>query len=373
MARDRKILYASSITLLLVLLGVLFLPGNIGRTMTALFLVVSAVAIFFFVRKRPSLSINKNAVLLIMFAMGAVCLVLYYLTGVHFGFYKSSTPFSIGRFSTNLLLVAAIIFATEFVRTILLAQDAKFMGFFAYMAGVLSDLLLCGGFSQVERLSDFLDVIGLTLFPAVVSHVFYNYLCKRYGMLPSAVFRLVLALPLYLMPVIPALDEAIYSFFLMIIPLFAWSFVDLLYEKKKKYASRKGGVWSVVTLVVTLVMTAAVILLVTGNLRYKFIVIATPSMTGSINKGDAIIYEEYDGSQVITEDTVVVFTKGDDDLIIHRVVDIQKRNGVDYYTTKGDANKSADTGAITSENIRGVVLFRLPNLGQPTLFLRDLF
>ena len=145
MTRDKKILYVSSIALLLVLLGVLFIPSNIGRTMTALLFVASAVAIFFLVRKRPVLSINNRTVLLVMFAMGAVCLILYYLTGVHFGFYKSAIQFTVGNFFTNFLLVAAIIGAAEFIRTALLAQETKFVGIFAYLTGVLSDLLLYGG------------------------------------------------------------------------------------------------------------------------------------------------------------------------------------------------------------------------------------
>ncbi len=369
MSKDRKILYASSIVLVLVLLGLFFIPGNIGRTMTALLLVVSAVAIFFFIKKRPVLSINKNAVLGIMFAMGAVCLALYYLTGAHFGYYKSSTLFSIGR----LLSFAAIIGATEVIRYIFLAQNAKFMGVFAYLVGVLSELLLCDELARIERLSAFLDVMGLTLFPALIANFFYNYLSKRYGVAPSAVFRFMLALPTYL-PIVPALDEAIYSFFLMIIPVFAWTFIDLLYEKKKKYASsRKGDAWSIVSLATMVVMMVTVIGLISGEFRYKLVVIATPSMTGSINEGDAIIYEEYDGRQVIEEDTVVVFTKNDRDLIIHRVVSVERRNGINYYTTKGDANDIADSGYITVENIRGIVLFRLPNMGQPSLFLRELF
>lgn len=372
MTRDKKVLYVSSIALVLILLCALFIPGNVGRTITALFLLASAITIFFLVKKRSILSIHKKTVLWIMLAMGAMCLVIYYLTGIHFGFYKSIIKLTVGGYVKILLQVAAIIGATEFIRTILVAQEAKFVGVFAYLVGVLSELLLFGGISQVNGFSDFLDVVGLTFFPALVSNLLYNYLAKRYGMLPSAVFRFILALPLYLIPIVPALDEAIYSFFLMIIPVFAWLFVDLLYEKKKKYAIRKGGTASLISISVMIVIMVSVIMLISGEFRYKLVVIATESMTGSINKGDALIYEDYDG-QKIEEGAVVVFTKNNKDLIIHRVVDIQYKNGTAYYTTKGDANKIADSGYITVENLRGVVLYRLPNVGQPTLFLRDLF
>ena len=128
----------------------------------------------------------------------------------------------------------------------------------------------------------------------------------------------------------------------------------------------------VVTTGILVIVMFSIVLLISGQFRYRLIVIATPSMTGSINEGDAIIYEDYDG-QPIEEETVVVFTTNEKNLIVHRVVDIKQENGIIYYTTKGDANDSADAGYITEENLRGVVLFKLPYIGQVSLWLRDLF
>ena len=44
-------------------------------------------------------------------------------------------------------------------------------------------------------------------------------------------------------------------------------------------------------------------------------------MTGELNKGDAVLYEAYDG-QHIYEGQVIVFNK-DDSRIVHRVVKIK--------------------------------------------------
>ena len=113
-------------------------------------------------------------------------------------------------------------------------------------------------------------------------------------------------------------------------------------------------------------------MLVSGLFRYKIIIIATPSMTGELNEGDAIVYEEYDG-QSIGKDDIIVFTKDSQNLIVHRVVDAEQIDGIVYYTTKGDANDSSDSGFVTAENIQGVVLFKIPFIGTPNLWLRDAF
>ena len=94
-------------------------------------------------------------------------------------------------------------------------------------------------------------------------------------------------------------------------------------------------------------------------------------MTGELNKGDAVIYEAYDG-QYIQEEDVVVFRKNDI-LVVHRVVDIERINDQNRYYTKGDANDAKDDGYITDENIEGIVLFKISYIGYPSLWIRDLF
>jgi len=101
------------------------------------------------------------------------------------------------------------------------------------------------------------------------------------------------------------------------------------------------------------------------------LVIGSESMTGEYNKGDAVLYEDYDDQTVKVGD-VLVFKKGNS-RIIHRVVEIERINGQNRYYTKGDANEDRDSGYITDESIIGVANVKIPYLGYPTIWLRDLF
>jgi signal peptidase len=112
-------------------------------------------------------------------------------------------------------------------------------------------------------------------------------------------------------------------------------------------------------------------MLISGEFRYRAIVIATESMTGEINKGDAIVYEEY-GEQYVEEQDVLVFLKNGN-RIVHRVVSIERVNGENRYYTKGDANDAMDAGYITDADIEGIVLFKMPYVGNASLWLRDAF
>jgi signal peptidase len=373
MTRDKKILYASSLVLLLTLLGALFFPRNSGRAITALILAVFAIAIFFAVKKRPILSINKKQVFFIMLAMGAVCLVVYYLTGVHFGFYKSSTPLSIGSFFKNILPITTIIVAIEVIRYVLLAQKAKFMGLLAYTAGVLTEILVFSTLDYITTFNRFMDAVAIYTLPAITANILYNFLSKNYGFMPNIVYRLIMTLYLYVLPVYPQTPDSLYSFAKLIVPIFIYLFIRALYSKRKNYESHRSKVWARVTVGVSAAIMISIVMLISCEFHYRAIIIATESMTGEINKGDMIVYEEYTaGKQFVEEQDVVVYIKNGN-RIVHRVVDIERVEGRNRYYTKGDANDAVDAGYISDSDIEGVVLFKLPFVGYPSLWLRDAF
>lgn len=371
MSRDRKILYSSSTLLVLVLLGALFLPRNSGRIITALILSACAVAIFFLVKKRPILSINKNTVFMIMIAVGAVCLVLYYLTGVHFGFYKSSTPLSLSRFFKNVLPIATIIITIEFIRYILLAQNAKFVGVLAYVAGVLSEILVFSTLDYLTTFNRFMDAMGMYLFPALTANLLYNFLAKHYGFLPGIAYRLLMTLYSHVLPIYPQTPDVIFSFAKLLLPLLIYIFLQALYAKGKRYVKPRSRVVELISMGLAALFMISIVLLISGEFRYRTIIIATESMTGSLNKGDAIVYEEYD-DHYIHEQDILVFSQNNR-RIVHRVVKIEYINGESRYYTKGDANEDMDLGYITDLDIEGVVLFKVPYFGYLSLWMRDVF
>ena len=119
------------------------------------------------------------------------------------------------------------------------------------------------------------------------------------------------------------------------------------------------------------VFMVSFILLISGQSRYGLIVIATESMTGEINKGDAVIYADYD-DQTIEVGQVIIYQKNKS-LTVHRVVDIEIIDGATRYYTKGDANNDMDAGYVTDADIVGITDFKIPYIGMPTLWLGDIF
>ena len=94
-------------------------------------------------------------------------------------------------------------------------------------------------------------------------------------------------------------------------------------------------------------------------------------MTGSINKGDAIVYERYD-DQIIEVGDIIVFEKNKQ-MVVHRVIDIAKINNEVRYFTKGDANEDADVGYVIDNEIKGITQFKIIYIGYPTIWARSMF
>jgi signal peptidase len=120
-----------------------------------------------------------------------------------------------------------------------------------------------------------------------------------------------------------------------------------------------------------LLTTAVLIMLVSCEFKYGLMVIGSGSMTGTINEGDAVIFESYEEQPVHTGQVIIFDYKNIK--AVHRVIKIVNVNGETRYYTKGDANKEQDDGYITKDDIYGLVKVRIKYIGHPTLFVKELF
>ena len=373
---DKRVVNIFSTSILAVLLLALLLPmGESGRIMAAILLLPAAVLVPIFIKKRNILSINKGQVLLIVAVAALVFVMIYYLTGLKFGFYKNPYRLTLTNFFKYVLPIAAIIVTTEIIRYVMVAQKSRAAHMLCYLSCVVAELLICSNLPSVTSFNRFMDLVAGALFPALVANFLYNYLSRRYGMYPNIAFRAIITLHAYLIPVTSGIAESLVHLFKMFLPIVIFLFVDSLYEKRRRYAlgntSRFWRFMSKLLTAVVVIIMIGTIMLVSNQFRYGALVIATESMTGELDKGDVVIFESFEG-QHIPEGQVIVFEKYNT-TVVHRVVDIKIINGIARYYTKGDANEDNDMGYITNAEIVGLVNYKIPTVGYPTLWLRSLF
>lgn len=370
MNRDVKRVIILSAIICVLLLGSLFIPAEQGGILGACLLVPAALVVFFTVKKRRIPSLNKYQVLLIVGVCGMLYIMLYYLLGLHFGMGKRSQSMSWGSFLNGILPIILSIIASEIIRVVLLAQNSRFASAMSYFICLFTDLLLVGGFQGIENFGDFMDLVGLAGLSAITGNMLYHYLAKRYGLLPGLLLRLMLALYTIIIPSVPLVSDAIKAMGGLLFPILVYLFIDMLYEKKK-VTHKKSGALSYICGGVVIILMISVVMIISCQFRYGVLVIGSDSMTGELNVGDAVVYEQYDG-QVIQKGDVIVFRQGTS-RVIHRVVDINNVGGELRYITQGDANDDPDFGYRTVDDIRGMVHFKIAYVGYPSIWIRNLF
>ena len=371
MNRDKKILYSISIFLFVMLSLVFFIPTNSTKIIVAALLIAYAIILNLLVKKKETKSIHSRQVLLLMSVIGLVYVMLYYLTGLHFGFYKASPPLSFKSVTNVIIPVVIVFFTSEFIADRLLDQHNKFVEVLVFLSLILIDISMFSSLSNIKTFNQFMDTVGLTLIPSVTRTLLFMYITKRYGPKPNVAFRLITGLYSYIIPFIPATPDSLTALVRLVVPLIVYSFIFMLYEKKPKVARKEKSKWRYLGWAALLAVLVGSTMLISNKFTYGMIVIATNSMKGELNKGDALIYESFN-KQAIKEGQIILFEK-QDRVIVHRVVEIVNIDSEIRYYTKGDANEKNDEGFIVKSNIIGLAKFKIPYVGYPSIWIRDIF
>jgi signal peptidase len=105
---------------------------------------------------------------------------------------------------------------------------------------------------------------------------------------------------------------------------------------------------------------------------YKFFIVQSGSMQPWIKVGSVIITKS---QASYYEGEIVAFltntAKNSKDVTVHRIAGIRSISGQFAYTTKGDANQSADTGQVMPSQILGRTILTIPYLGYIVAFTKS--
>ena len=358
--------------LFIVLFFVLFLSNIYTNIILATFLGIYAIIVKYMLKKRKLTSIYNKQLIVMMLGFSVIYLIVFYLMGFYFGFYKSVVHFGFTAIFYYIIPISIIIIASEFMRYVFISQKGKLSNVFAFISMVLIDLIIYTRVYDFGNYNDFLTIMGFVLFSSISCNLLYNYISNRFGYKSIIVYRMVTILYSYFIPIVPNVYLFFRTFLRMIYPYLIYLVLESTYSKSNFAVAYKDKRKSIIYTTILFAIMTVVIMLVSCKFHYGILVIGSGSMTGSIDKGDAILFESYDKDKTLKEGEVIIFNR-DDLQIVHRIVDVKKVNGEYRYFTKGDANPREDDGYVLQEDIMGVSKFRIRYMGWPTIWLRDIF
>ena len=124
-----------------------------------------------------------------------------------------------------------------------------------------------------------------------------------------------------------------------------------------------GKMWKCITNVLLVLLVALVVMLVLPRVfGIQPLVVLSGSMEPTYHVGSLIYVADTKPEKLEVGDAVTYTISDDGTMVTHRIVEIDEANQCVY--TKGDANNTADGGAIPYTSIVGKPLFSIPYMGR---------
>lgn len=310
-----------------------------------------------------------------------ICLLLYYFItyflGVFSGFVRTSYSLSINNIIKNIFPIVLLIVASEILRYEIFTKAKG--NIFSLIVGCLVFIII--DVNMMVHLYDVTTPLGLTkmiclvIFPSITKNIFLTFLTVKTGYKNSLFYRLVTELNTYIFPIFPDFGEYINVLIKTVLPIIIMSRINNLFNyyeirkiKDSKYNSRKLVLYSIITFVLLII-----VLLTSGLFKYQALTIGSGSMTPKIEKGDIVIVESLNSSEIkdIKKGDILVYNH-DNKIIVHRVVKISNVNNKVTFNTKGDNNTTNDSWIVKETDVIGIVKFKIKWLGMPTVALNEL-
>jgi signal peptidase I len=105
---------------------------------------------------------------------------------------------------------------------------------------------------------------------------------------------------------------------------------------------------------------------VTSRKGWQFAAVLSGSMKPGFQVGGLVVIKPVDVNTLQVGDVISFMSSNlnTDTPVCHRIIAIQYQKGVEYFQTKGDANKSADQGFTPVTNVKGKEIFYVPYIGR---------
>lgn len=293
---------------------------------------------------------------------------------------------------TKVFLPAVLIIITEEVLRKQLLEKGKSSRLVVVMTtGLiwLIDVLAAWNNYNLSEPREVFDLVMVVSFPALIKNIMLSYLTLGYDYRISIGFRLVMELPVLLLPIWPDVSQyltvifqtALVTVILIVLVMFHRGKVIGLSNKIGKSKSKKvttdfeRKTWKISRYVVwstIVIIMLGYVGLMSGIFKYYFLAVGSGSMEPVLSRGDMILVKRLADYRDVNEGEVLVFQHSGV-IVVHRVIN-KTMVGEEYvFETKGDANGEMDSWLISQDDVVGVARGKITAFGYPTLWFNELF
>lgn len=374
----KKIIYIFICSIILMFTVPLFRIKEYGCALVLFLTLLSSILLLGYNKNRESN--EKNIILSITLFTIFYQIFIFIVFGITTGFLESGYKLGFNHFSKIVLPVILVIVLSEILRYQLIEKGRynKYILIITTLYFIIPDIIINYNAYDLHTIKGWFSLMSFIVFPSFIKNIYLSYNAYYYGYKANIIYRVLIEITQYFLPLIPNLGDYLKCVLDMIYP-----FVLLLYvnnytknmvpniKEKKQIKTETKSKNKFIYLIVS-IMVFIYALFMSGMLKYYFLAVGSGSMEPNISMGDLILVEKTDEYDKLKINDVLVYKKNNV-VVLHRIVKIKNEDGKYIIKTKGDNNKIVDNWEIREEEIIGITRFKIKKLGYPTLWLNKLF
>ena len=365
--------YVIEIALVIFLLLSIIYNKVINKKMIAIVLLVFMFISDKVIKNTRTKYTNNKEMIAILSILGVSYVAILYLIGFLTNFYAATIKISVWSVVNYIIPYIVIMVSTELIRkTILLKESKNTDKVIITIITTMIDLTLNVNIQSVTTIKEYFTIITFTIIASIASNMLYNYIIIKYRNAGANIaYKLITTMYMFVFPILPNIYVFLETVLRIIIPYIIYIILEAMYSKNTEVITVKERKKEKIISVISITIIIVIVMLVSGQFKIGVLVIGSGSMTGTINKGDIIIYERYGKTEEIKTGDIIVFNS-ENIKIVHRIIDQRLLGEETRYYTKGDANQKEDEGYRLDKDIIGQVKFRIPSIGYLTLWINDM-
>ena len=325
-------------------------------------------------KQRVKAKTNKYQLL---FIIVITYLIIYVFAGLFLGYVKSIYSHSLLGIIKNIWNYIIPIVFIELIRNIVIGNSGnnKLIFILISLLFTLIDIDLFN-IINITNKKEIFKLTFSTIIPTVVENFTLTYITMTSGYIANLIYLLPQELTNIILPIFPDLDWYFSSLFGILLPTICFIVIKYLDDRieaiKPKSRLKKEKPIRLIIFISPLILFA---LFVAGIFKYKPTAIVSNSMYPIYQRGDVVIIEKVNTKNIKNlKKYDIIEYKLDNIIVAHRIIYIEKHNdGTVLYITKGDNNNIVDKEKVTQKQVNGIVKFKVPKVGYPSVWLNDFF